>query len=162
MICIWATERSTVGAPAAVANSAALHESVVGEGGAPDAVDAGDASSFLSPKSADIARVLPPPAVPQHLIAMARNYATNVTDLLELSAEELMERAQKAAAAPTASFPLSATTKLIAVTSAQTDTFELSDRSGFLGMSHKLSLRALSQDDCIDWMVAINEVVSAL
>lgn len=69
----------------------------------------------------------------------------------------LLERARKADRAPGTVFPITASVKLAFAPAVHADAFEISDRSGFLGMTNKLLLRATTPDDAVDWVVALNK-----
>lgn len=69
----------------------------------------------------------------------------------------LLDRARKADRAPGTNFPITASVKLAFAPAVHADAFEISDRSGFLGMTHKLLLRATTPDDAVDWVVALNK-----
>jgi hypothetical protein len=70
-----------------------------------------------------------------------------------------LERSRKAGAPPTHTFPITASTKLAFAPSVHADAFELSDRTGFLGFTNRLTLRAATPDDGVDWVVSINHVL---
>lgn len=134
--------------------------------GAEDSEDITEAAAAAAAKaSAEAARAaakpanvpLPPPALPSELMSSAAAFAANVTDMATPAVDPLA-LARKATAPPQASFVLSPTTKLAFAPSVHAHAFELSDSKGWFGGA-KLLLRAMTQDDAVDWVVACNAVV---
>jgi hypothetical protein len=106
--------------------------------------------------------IMPPPALPTQLIAAAGDYASNVADI---DPESCVGLAKKSDAAPGVVFALSAASKVQLAASVHPHAFEVADKAGWFGTSHKVVLRAVSADDANDWVVActrhINDAVAA-
>ena len=130
------------------------------KGGAPAAAAAATAAHMAAAAAetaAPSAHILPPPPLPPAVMAVA----TNVADMLAVEdvADAPLARAKKAGAAPPQTFPITATTKLAFAPAAHADAFDISDRTGLFGFTTKLTFRAASPDDCVDWVVAANAVI---
>jgi hypothetical protein len=109
---------------------------------------------------------LPPPALPGELIGYAASYANRVDDLLPAGPDPVprdfdpLALPRKAGTPPGTSFELTASTKLGFANSYHAHAFELADAKGWFGSS-KLLLRALNQEDMVDWICALNAMVDA-
>lgn len=112
---------------------------------------------------------LPLPPLPADLISFASSYAARVDDLLPpplggTSTQASMDPLvlpRKSSTPPGLSFELTTTTKLSFAPNVHMHAFELSDSKGWFS-SNKLILRAMNQEDMVDWICAINHVIDTL
>ena len=102
---------------------------------------------------------LPPPALPAGLIQLCASYAANVADVAGIP--DLSASARACADNPaSASYTLTPHTRVEALPSLHAHAFELSDKSGWLGLgSTKLVLRGLSTGDVAEWRAAVSALV---
>ncbi len=161
---VEAVSQAQANASARAAAAAAADPKTPG-GGAADSVDIADAASAAAaapaPSTGGAARPhvalrLPSPALPSELIGFAAAYSAKVDDLTG----DPLPVLRKAGAPPSTSFELTPTTKLAFAPAVHAQAFEVADAKGWFGSS-KLVLRAVTQDDLVDWMAAINASVDA-
>jgi hypothetical protein len=100
----------------------------------------------------------PQPALPPTVIASAVANSSRIDDLVVDGALDPFARAKKAAAPPTLSFELTNTTKLAFTPTVHAHAFELQDAKGWFA-SNKLLLRAVDQDDMVEWIGTFNALI---
>jgi hypothetical protein len=153
---------------AAAARAAAAADQRTPGGGAADSEDIADAATAAAAggggggggghRPAPAAPFkLPSPALPHELVAFAGAYAAKVDDL-NSEAVDPMPALRKAGAPPSTTYELTPSTKLAFAPTVHAHAFELADAKGWFGSS-KLVLRAMSQEDLVDWICAINAMV---
>ena len=86
--------------------------------------------------------------------------AADLEQTLQAFAGAIAALPRKAGTPPGTSFELTPTTKLAFANSYHAHAFELADAKGWFGSS-KLLLRALNQEDMVDWICALNAMVDA-
>jgi hypothetical protein len=139
------------------------------DGDSEDIADAAAAAGVESPKAPRHASTpfrLPGPALPPELIAFASAYAARVDDLTQpqsagSSPPDPLAGPRKAGTPPSHTFELSPSTKLAFAPNVHVHAFELSDSKGSWFSANKLLLRAVGQEDMLDWTLAINNMVDA-